>query len=237
MPTNQNWLSYQIQWFALPSNRFETPHIDIVGPLPPPESRPEQSYQIPARYLSTMIDRCTGWIEATLLVNITASDVADAFLDSWVSRFGVPLYVVTDCGSQFESEFFSLVSSAIGFHRLRTTTYHPQTNGKVEWMHRTLKTIFKTKSGKWYFHLPLALQAMRISSNEVAIFPFMKVTGEHPMVLRILTSLNNDPCQIKRTIDDILSDSQTSKLRKTQSYIPKNLGNRQGSAKLWKALL
>ena len=61
-----------------------------------------------------------------------ASTVAVSFLNTWIARFGVPLYVVTDRGAQFESEPFQELSSLTGFHRLKTTSYHPQVNGMIE---------------------------------------------------------------------------------------------------------
>lgn len=211
------------QSFSLPSNRFETVHIDIVGPLPP-TSQLDDVYHPPARYLLTIIDRCTGWLEATPLVNTTAPDVAHAFIQTWVARFGVPLYVVTDRGPQFESEFFYHVSQSVGFHRLRTTAYHPQANGKVERQHRIIKTILKAYNNNWIKDLPLALLALHSAPDENGISPFTLLTGEHLMIPRILTNKDIQPSEIKTTIDDLLHSTLPKKSHATQnSYIPKDL--------------
>ncbi|KAF2347963.1 Integrase catalytic core [Trinorchestia longiramus] len=121
------------------SDRFHSVHIDIVGPLTP-ASLPSLAYPLPFRYILTCIDRATRWCEAVPLVDTSASSVAIAFMSGWISRFGVPLEVITDRGAQFESELFSNLSSLLGFHHVRTTSYHPQSNGLVERLHRTLKT-------------------------------------------------------------------------------------------------
>ena len=102
--------------FQVPSARFETVHIDIVGPLPP-SSQHGQQFTAPHRYLLTCIDRATRWVEVAPIPDITATSVANAFLEIWISRFGVPLYVVTDRGTQFEAELFQLLAEMIGFHR------------------------------------------------------------------------------------------------------------------------
>ena len=39
------------------------------------------------------------------------------------------LYMTKDRGSQFESELFERLAKTIDFCRLRTTAYHPQSNG------------------------------------------------------------------------------------------------------------
>ena len=51
-----------IQEFSLPSSRFETVRIDIVGPLFP-VTPANESYPSPYRYLLTCIDRATRWME------------------------------------------------------------------------------------------------------------------------------------------------------------------------------
>ncbi|KAG1714025.1 hypothetical protein GQR58_001873 [Nymphon striatum] len=134
-----------LETFTLPSNRFETVHMDIVAPLPPLEGQTVSTYQMPACYVLTMIDRSTSRIEAAPLISTTAEEVAHVFIANWVSRFDVPLYVITDCGSQFEPKFFREVASAASFHCQRTTAYHPQTNGKVERQHQSIKAILKSQ--------------------------------------------------------------------------------------------
>ena len=97
------------------------------------------------------MDRSTNWIEAVPIDAPSAKETADAFVKTWISRFGVPLYVVSDQGKNFESELFNHLAKTIGFHRIRTTAYHPQSNGKVERSHRTLKQIIKCHSKTDWF--------------------------------------------------------------------------------------
>ena len=165
-----------IMSFDIPSERFNTVHIDIVGPLKPISNIDNNSIS-PYRYLLTCIDRTTRWIEACPLTDITASSVCHAFMNCWISRFGVPLHVVTDRGSQFESELFQELSKLVGFHRLRTTSYHPQANGLVERMHRSLKTSIMARKENWLISLPIVLMSLRAIPNESEFSPFTAVTG------------------------------------------------------------
>ena len=162
--------------FILPSGRFETVHLDIVGPLPAIRNPNEMSFS-PLKYLLTCIDRTTRWIEAIPMSNISASTVAHSFISGWISRFGVPLHVITDRGTQFESELFNELSKVVGFHRLRTTAYHPQTNGMIERSHRTIKTAITSRKESWLTALPVVLMGIRGTPNESEYSPFNAVTG------------------------------------------------------------
>jgi len=117
--------------FKLPSQRFSQIHLDIIGPLPISENQ---------RYCVTLIDRYTRWPEAIPVPDITAATVAFAVYNSWISRFGVPESIVTDQGTQFESQLFTELSQLLGFQRLRTTSYNPKCNGMLERWHRTVKS-------------------------------------------------------------------------------------------------
>ena len=77
------------QEFDTPQARFDRIHIDIVGPLPP-----SNSYS----YILTCSDQYTRWPEAFPIQDITAVTVGQAFVQRWVSRFGVPLTITTDKG-------------------------------------------------------------------------------------------------------------------------------------------
>lgn len=140
------------------AGRFEHVHVDIVGPLP--ESR---GY----RYVLTAIDRATNWPEVIPLHNIEAQTVAQAFVSGWVSRFGAPVRLTTDQGTQFESHLFTALCQTLGITRIHTTAYHPQSNGKVERFHRSLKAALMARSAgsTWYDHLPLVLLGLRTAVN------------------------------------------------------------------------
>ena len=53
-------------------------------------------------------------------------------------RFGLPDKILHDQGGEFENDLFKKVAKLCGVKRIRTTPYHPQTNGKVECMTQTI---------------------------------------------------------------------------------------------------
>ena len=84
-----------LQTFEVPHRRFDHINIDIVGPLPP-----AQGYT----HLLTMVDRFTRWPEAIPLKGTDTETCARAVVFHWIARFGVPLDMTSDRGSQFTSK-------------------------------------------------------------------------------------------------------------------------------------
>lgn len=146
--------------FTPVSSRFDHVHIDLVGPLP---------YSDGNRYILTCVDRFTRWPEATPLADISTDTVARAFITTWVSRFGVPLNLTSDRGSQFESRVWGKVMTLLGIRRFRTASYHPQANAMVERFHRQLKaSIMASRQPReeWCATLPLVLLGIRASLKQ-----------------------------------------------------------------------
>ncbi|XP_064470197.1 uncharacterized protein LOC135384946 [Ornithodoros turicata] len=140
--------------FATPDARFSTVHLYIVGPLPS-----SSGY----RYVLTAVDRYTRWPEAAPMEDMSAETVSATFLATWVSRFGVPSRRTTDRGRQFESRLFASFTALLGTSRLRTTSYHPASNGLVESLHRHLKASLTACDDRanWVKNLPLVLPGIR----------------------------------------------------------------------------
>uniref|UniRef100_A0ABD2W2S8 Integrase catalytic domain-containing protein n=1 Tax=Trichogramma kaykai TaxID=54128 RepID=A0ABD2W2S8_9HYME len=139
--------------FTLPDARFSHVHIDIV-------TLQESEGFVHAL---TMIDRYSRWPEAVPIKDMQTSTVARAFIDTWVSRFGAPQTITSDQGLQFESELFNELCNLLGTNRIRTTPYHPSSNGMIERWHRDFKTalIAFESSESWTRILPLVMLGLR----------------------------------------------------------------------------
>lgn len=135
-----------------PCDRFEHIHVDIIGPLPTTSSG--------QRYCVTIIDRFTHWAEAFPVSNIYAETVARVIYEGWIVRFGCPVKLTSDQGRQFESSLFTELMKLMGINKIRTTSFHPQANGKVERWHRSLKAALTARlieNVSWADELPTVL--------------------------------------------------------------------------------
>ena len=105
-------------------------HVDLVGPLP---TTVEDGY----KYILTMCDRLSGYLEMVPLSNINALTVTKAFYKAWVCRYGIPENIISDQGSQFVSLIWNtLLVKLLKASPKQTTDDRPQANGKLERMHR-----------------------------------------------------------------------------------------------------
>ena len=164
----------------MPDKRFDSLHVGIVGPLPASQG---------FTYLLTIVDRFTRWPDAIPLSDISALKCGRAFLYHWVSRYGVPTTLTSDRGRQFVSELWRKTAALLGTATNTTTSYHPQSNGLVERMHRTMKAALKAKlesDPNWIDVLPVVMLGMRAavkqdlncSAAEMVLGEALRLPGE-----------------------------------------------------------
>ena len=88
----------------------------------------------------------------------TAATIARLLVEEIVSRHVVPSEILSDRGRAFLSGLMQEVETLLGFRKVNTTAYHPQTDGLVERYNRTLtamlaKTVEK-RGTEWDARLP-----------------------------------------------------------------------------------
>ncbi|XP_072744006.1 uncharacterized protein [Anoplolepis gracilipes] len=141
--------------------------IDTVHKLSHPGARATQKMVAQRFIWPGMNKNVRDWPEAVPITNISADTITFAFYNTWIARFRAPAIITTDRGSQFESLIFEVLIKLIGSTRIRTTAYHPQSNGIIERWHRSLKTAIKCQTTQnWTEVLPTVLLGLRTSIKD-----------------------------------------------------------------------
>ena len=159
------------------------------------------------QYAVVLMDYVTKWPEVFPVADQSAATIARLLVEEVVSRHGVPTEVLSDRGRAFLSSLMKEVQSLLGFHKINTSAYHPQTDGLVERFNRTLLLMLaKTaeKGGRdWDKHLPYVLFAYWASQQPS--------TQESPLFLLY----GRDP---QLPVESVLSPAKTRKLTHLHEY-------------------
>ena len=126
--------------------------IDLLPNLPP-----SGGYE----NVLTAIDVFSRYLFAYPLTDASAINVAKAIIDIMTKHSYLPTTLITDKGTAFTSTIIAEVTQILGITLKCATTKHPQTLGKLERTHASLKTNLKMACGEyrrqWHKYLPLAV--------------------------------------------------------------------------------
>ena len=108
------------------------------------------------------VDYFTKWAEAEPLASITTKKVLDFVVKNIIcSRFGLPAKIVSDNDTQFDSDVFTDFCARHDIQKSFSAVAHPQANGQVEAVNKTLKDTLKKRleqaKGAWPEELPEVL--------------------------------------------------------------------------------
>ena len=158
--------------------------LDIMGPVPLTASD--------NRYILVATDLFTKWVEAIPLPNQTASAVARAFVENVVLRHGTPKSLLTDQGTNFESLLMKEICQLLGVSKIRTSPFHPRTDGQTERANRTIKEWLASAGGDWEKQLIFVTHAINCSLNaSTRVSPFQLVYGRHPPLVGLNQQLSD----------------------------------------------
>ena len=118
--------------------------------------------------------------------------------------FGVPESLLSDRGANLLANVMMEVCALLGIEKLNTTAYHPQCNGMVERMNRTLKTMLRKHAVKfgmqWDKFLPGVLWAYRNTPHETTkekpSFLMFGVDLRSPTEAALLPPESVEPCDV-----------------------------------------
>ena len=137
------------EWDLGPEDAMQ---IDLLPNLPP-----SGGYE----NVLTAIDVFSRYLFAYPLTDSSAINVAKAIIDIMTKHAYLLTTLITDKGTAFTSTIIEEVTQILGITLNCTTTKHPQTIGKLERTHASLKTNLKMACGEyrrqWHKYLPLAV--------------------------------------------------------------------------------
>ena len=73
----------------------------------------------------------------------TAKKYAEIYLDRIVCLHGVPKTIISDRGTQFVARFWEQLQASLGTKLIRSSAYHPQTDGQTERVNQILEDILR----------------------------------------------------------------------------------------------
>ncbi|XP_049835034.1 uncharacterized protein LOC126278803 [Schistocerca gregaria] len=97
------------------------------------------------------------WQKAVPFADITAEPTAKALVGAWLSCHDIPLAIPMVIGPQFEGSLFSELRNVCDNHNTHTTSSLIASNGTVELMPHSLKSILMCHKNAWIDSLPWAL--------------------------------------------------------------------------------
>lgn len=179
---------------------FQRVGIDLLGRFPTSSHG--------NKWIVVCTDYHSKYAETAALSRATAEEVADFLLHSVILRHGAPRSVLSDRGSQFTSHIFRHILELCGSIQLKTTAYHPQTNGLTERLNRTLAdmlSLYVDEDQKnWDSVLPFVTFAYNTAVQETTGYsPYFLLHGHDPCTF-LDTMLPLPPNDYPESYDDYI---------------------------------
>ena len=137
------------------------------------------------KYILTVVDMCTRWVHFIPLKSKYSVEVLLALCHKWFAFHGIPEFILSDRGKEFMG-VVSTICQATGIKQIRTTPWHPQSNGLCEVQHATLTRELRIRAqGRevdWDALLPEIQFAFNVTPDDITpgLSPFQLVYGRKP---------------------------------------------------------
>ncbi len=130
-------------------------------------------------------DHFTRYAKAYPSKSQTARATAKLLWDNFIVHYGFPEKFISDQGRNFESQLIQDLCDIAKVQKVRTTPYHPQTNGMCERFNSTLLNMLGTLDPKdkedWKSHVSTMCHAYNCTPHAATNYsPYYLMFGRHP---------------------------------------------------------
>ena len=95
-------------------------------------------------HILIITDHFTRYGQPTVTSSQTAKCTAQNLWDKFIVHYGLPEKILTDQGHNFESNLLKAFCEIAQVKKIRTSEYHPQTNGQCRCFNATLISMLGT---------------------------------------------------------------------------------------------
>ena len=162
--------------------------MDIVGLLSETQSG--------NNYILSIQDMLTKYIILIPLRETSSEGILTNLLDHYIYMFSAPKHILTDQGANFVSDLVQKFENLFRIKHIKTTAFHPQSNGALERTHGTIKDLLRTymadNETEWDQNLNLVCLAFNTAVHEsTRLTPFEMTFGRKANLPSALATTNS----------------------------------------------
>ena len=210
-----------LQPLLVPTQAWQCLAMDFIVGLPKSNGK---------TIILVVVDRYTKYAHFVALRHpINATKIAQVFIDTIVKLHGWPSEIVSDRDSIFMSKFWSKLFKLHGVKFLKSTAFHPQTDGQSEALNKVLEGYLRCATGempsKWSEFLSYAESWYNTKFHSATkMTPFEALYGYKP--------INNNPLMAGDTTIEAV-DYTIRTREEIATILHKNLRKAQGRMQLY----
>lgn len=194
---------------------FHTVTVDIVGPFQFYENK---------YFVLTVVDHFSKWAEAAILKEHKAETILKGFILCWVQRYGVPVRILSDRGTDFTKAFNLGTAKRLGLQYIRTSPNYPQGNGVNEGFNKHLKTCIPKIISTFDTVVAMSMMNHRATPHTTTgETPFRLLTGcefRLPRDISVGVEDASPDLRCRPRLLDLLRDEMQQQLIVRQAHLP-----------------
>ena len=171
---------------------MELVHVDYIGM----EVTVDAKEKPVVKNVLVVVDHFTRFVQAYVTKNHTAYTTAWVLYNNYFSIFGFPQRLMSNQATEFTGDVIAALCKLLRIQKIRTTPYHPQSNGSAKRVHQTLRR-------KWPLHIGSVLIAYSAARSQVTGYsPYFLMYRRQPRLLVDLLFPTRNTREWTRTINE-----------------------------------